>query len=159
MATYQVAYKASTKEAKIQPDGTAPGSGFTDIGSFDHDADLDDGLGIDAGHVYFQHVRDLLYAAGEQNMQAVTITIPAVTINVLPATVTLDISLGQTEDLATTPAPTTARTTLSYVSSDPTKATVSADGRITPVAAGATTVTVTATPGGATDTCVVTVIA
>lgn len=159
MSTYQVAYNATTKVVKVQPTGSTLGTGFTNKGTFDHDNDPDDQLGDEVSHVIFQHVRDLLYKAGVLDMASVKITIPAITVTTLPVTKSLDLSLGQTQILENTVAPANARATLSYVSSDPTKATVDANGKITPKAVGSTTVTVTANPGGATDTCVVTVVA
>lgn len=158
MATYQIAYKASTKEVKIQNSGAALGAGFANIGTFDHDADPDDNLGVDANHVYWHHVRDKLYAQGVLDMQSVTIKVPVVSIDVTPATQTLDISNGDTVQLATAFTPPIARNqALTFVSSDPTKATVDANGKVRPVAAGSATITVTSVDTGVTDTCVVTV--
>ncbi len=82
-------------------------------------------------------------------------------IAVTPATVTLDVSDAETQQLTTIATFTGAGGTedvtnsASYVSSDPTKATVSSTGLITAVAAGSTTVT--ATYAGQSDTCAVTV--
>lgn len=79
-------------------------------------------------------------------------------ISVTPATVTLDISNGETQQLTVTETPTGAHNGYTYSSSDATKATVSSTGLITPVAAGSATITVTAIADGSiTDTCVVTV--
>lgn len=78
-------------------------------------------------------------------------------ISVTPATVTLDISNAETQQLTVATTPVGVANQYTYVSSDPTKATVSSSGLITPVAAGSSTVTVTAVASGDTDTCVVTV--
>lgn len=161
MATYQVVYNSTTKTVKIQPDGSTPGAGFTDIGSFDHDADPEDELGPDINHVYYHHVQDLLYAVGVTDMQSIKIRIPIITITSLPATVSIDLSNAETAQITNTFAPTNARDTrVSYTSSDPTKATVNSTGKITPVAIGTSTITVAALDGsGATDTVAVTVVA
>jgi uncharacterized protein YjdB len=83
---------------------------------------------------------------------------PVSAISITPATVTLDISNGETSQLACTTTPASQGVSLTYVSSDPTKATVSSTGLITPLVAGSTTVTATAVHNNAlTDTCVVTV--
>lgn len=163
MATYQVAYKASDGTVKIQPDGVSAGSGFVDIGSFDHFDDPDDELGHNDNHVLFHHVQDLLYTEeGEQNMQRVSITIPVNSISSLPATQTLDLVEGGTQQIQITNTilPAIAlNTAVTYSSSDPTKATVDANGLVTAVAVGATTITITAADdGGASDTVVITVV-
>ena len=75
-----------------------------------------------------------------------------------PPVLTLDLSNGETEQLTVDDDLGNDRTAqATYVSSDPTKATVSATGLVTPVAAGPTTIT--ATYAGKTDTTSVTVIA
>ena len=156
MTTLQLAYNATTKEAKLQMPGDAPGSGFTDLGDFHHPMPSDE-LGPDLNHVLWHHVRDMLYAAGQQNMQAVKFTYKRVTgIDVTPATVTK--AAAQTQQLTTTFTPAdAANRTLTYVSSDPTKATVNASGLVTAVATGTATITVTSVDGGFKDTCVVTI--
>lgn len=163
MSTYQVAWNATTKVVKIQPDGSTVGAGFTDIGSYDHDDDADDELGIDENHVLYHHVRDLLYEEGVQDMQSVDITIPVISITSLPATDNLDLSEAETVQIINTIVPSNAiNPVITYESSDPTKATVSASGLVTPVAAGESTITVTVTvddESTATDTAVITVVA
>lgn len=79
--------------------------------------------------------------------------VATVSIDVTPATSARTV--GQTQQLAVARTPSTATGTVTYVSSAPGVATVSATGLITAVAAG--TATVTATLDGKTDTCVVTV--
>lgn len=78
-------------------------------------------------------------------------------IEVTPASKTIDLSEGETVQLvvAFTPANASSKD-VTYVSSDPTKATVSATGLVTPVATGTTTITVT-TRNGKTDTSAITV--
>lgn len=76
------------------------------------------------------------------------------------ATMSLDASDVDTEQIVITTTPANENGSYTYVSSDPTKATVSATGLVTAVAAGETTITVTAVHDAAvTDTCVVTVVA
>lgn len=70
---------------------------------------------------------------------------------------TASIAVGATRQLAVTKSPSNAPGTATYVSSDPTKATVNASGLVTGVAAGTTTIT--ATVGSKTATCAVTVTA
>ena len=133
--------------------------GFTSLGAIDHDH-VDDPLGVVDNHVMYHHVRDKLYAAGYLDPSAWTIYIDKVIavdrVNLTPATLT--IAALATSQLTEQVLPSDATVqTVTYVSSDPTKATVSAGGLVTGVAAGTTTITVTTTSGAKTDTCVVTV--
>jgi hypothetical protein len=136
MPTYQVAWNATTRDAKVQNDGDAVGGGYTDIGSFDHFDDADDELGDDGGtgsesHVLFHHVQDLLYAAGVENMQNITITAPKpVGISAVIADDTL--ANDATSQITTTFDPvTTTDKRLTYSSSNTAIATVDADGLVT----------------------------
>lgn len=88
----------------------------------------------------------------------------AASISVTPATDTLDASNVETQQLTTVATyedgettDVSADTRVTYVSSDPTKATVSSTGLITAVLAGSTTITTSY--HGRTDTTVVTVVA
>jgi hypothetical protein len=148
MPTYQVAWNATTRDAKVQNDGDAVGGGYTDIGSFDHHDDADDEQGDDGGtgtenHVYFHHVQELLYQEGVENMQNITITAPKPEgISSVIADDTLTVA--QESQITTTFDPvTTTDKRLTYATSDATKATVSASGLVTGVAAGAATITIT----------------
>ena len=110
----------------------------------------------------YHHVRDKLYAAGYLDPSAWTIHIDKVIavdrVNLTPATLT--IAALATSQLTKQVLPSDATVqTVTYVSSNPAKATVSAGGLVTGVAAGSTTITVTTTSGAKTDTCVVTVTA
>ena len=162
MSTFQVAWNPTTKVVKVQKDGDAPGAGFTDIGSFDHVNDLQDELGIDENHVIYHHVRDLLYKAtpSVQNLQFVEIQYPYLLgISASPAG-PVALANAATQQLTITFDPVTApNRTVSYVSSDPTIATVSSTGLITADAAndGQAIITVTSEEGGHTDTVVVNV--
>jgi hypothetical protein len=147
---FDVFKKDSTREIIVREDGGATPAGFTAFGTFtdtDNDAELP-----------FHYVRDLLFNAGELDPSSWSIKRLATAVDVSPATTTLDLSDGETVQLGVSFTPAQiASPACTYVSSDPTKATVSATGLVTPVAAGATTITVTNTASGKTDTCVVTV--
>lgn len=80
-------------------------------------------------------------------------SIPTISVNVSPATVTL--APGETQQLTTTVLPVNTTDTLSYSSNANGVATVSSSGLITAHADG--TATITATSGNYSDTCVVTV--
>jgi uncharacterized protein YjdB len=159
MPTFQVAWNPTTRVAKIQKDGAAPGAGFTDIGSFDHVNDVDDQLGIDETHVFYHHVRDLLYKAtpSVQDMQRVSITMAYVT-GVTSTPATANLTPAATQQITNTIAPAdAANMDVTYSTSNAAVATVSASGLITAVAAGTATITVTTVDGGYTDTVAVTV--
>lgn len=170
MSVYKVLYNATTKEAKVRlnADGAAAGSGFVNIGTFNHPKGEGEPetLGSEVNHVIFQHVQEMFYLEeGEQNMQAVKIieyrkTIPVTGISTSPATITLDLSNAQTQQITATISPNNATETgVKYFSSDVTKATVSPTGLITPVAVGTATITGRTVDGQFTDTTVVTVVA
>lgn len=161
MSTYQVAYNPTVKKIKIQPDAAALGAGYTDIGSFDHDDDPDDILGIDETHVLFHHVKDLLFRSGVKNMTDNPIYVPVNAVVSLPATDSISLVGVETTQITNTFTPLIARDTrVTYASDDELIATVDADGLVTPVAEGVATITITAADGfGATDTVVVTVTA
>jgi len=79
---------------------------------------------------------------------------------VSPSVATIDVSDATTQQLTAAVYGVLGNPIerdVSWVSSDPTKATVSADGLVTPVAAGSSTIT--GSVGGESDTCVVTVTA
>lgn len=75
MATFKIAFKAATGEAKILASATAIPGGFTNAGTFDHVADVDDNLGVDHNHALWHHVRDAMYKAGVQDMARIKITL------------------------------------------------------------------------------------
>jgi uncharacterized protein YjdB len=162
---YKVGWKASTKEVEIKRNSENLTGGFTSLGTFDHHPGNYDSGNYDDNVVFYHYVRDKLYAIGVLDMQSIKIIADVIvnvtSISVLPATVELDLSAGGTQQLATTFAPTdTSDQRLTYASSDPTKATVSATGLVTAVGVGETTVTVTSRQDPTkTDTCVVTVVA
>lgn len=162
MAIYQVALKLSTKTVTIQAKGDALPSGAVKIGEFKHDAS-DDALGHpdSHNHVFYHHVRDLMYHAGHQNMQAFKIEqdtayVALTNISSTPATVTL--APAATQQITNSFTPNNASNqAVTYSSSNPAKATVSNTGLITAVATGSATITVTTSDGALTDTVVVTI--
>lgn len=166
MTTYKVAYKAATGEAQVLVATASLPTGFVWAGNqFDHDGSTEvpgnDPLDTSENHVLFQHVRDQLYFAGEQNMQRVTISVPA-TVAVTGVTVaptTLNVGVGaNSAALVPTVAPSGASNKgVTYSTSDATKATVNSSGVVHGVAAGTATITVTTVDGAKTATCVVTV--
>ena len=87
-----------------------------------------------------------------------TVTVPVHTVSVSLNKETTSIIVEGTETLVATVLPENATVkTVTWVSSDPTKAIVSNAGLVTALVAGETTITVTTTDGAFTDTCVVTV--
>lgn len=78
-------------------------------------------------------------------------------ISMTPPTATIDVSDGSTQQLTVTSEGVNVTADSEFVSSDPTKATVSASGLVSPVAAGSSTIT--ATYADKTDTTVITVTA
>lgn len=97
-------------------------------------------------------------------------TTQAASIDVLPATASLDLSNGQTQQLAvtatyaavpaSTPVPTqtvTGDSRVTYVSSAPAVCSVSPTGLVTPLSVGTSTITVTF--NGRTDTAAINVVA
>lgn len=163
MPVYKVGWKASTREFEIKRNSENLTGGFVSQGTFTH-TPADNNDGYDANKVFFHFIQDKAYALGITNMQSVKILadviVNAVSISTLPATQELDLSAGGTVQLVTTFTPSdTDDQRLTYVSSDPTKATVSKTGLVTAVGVGETTITVTSRDGAKTDTCVVTVVA
>lgn len=155
---FQVVYKASTKHAIVQVAEADVPATYENIGEFsDDNANT---LGTDP-NVAFHYVRDLLYFENETDMANVNIEFAPQSLSILPATAEIDLSDEETIQLVPTVVPAANYAgTITYVSSDPTKATVDADGLVTPVAAGETTITATASASpDLTDTCVVTVVA
>lgn len=164
MATFKVRWHAASNTAYVLLNADANPAGTTAAGAtFDHGDDPDDNLGDDGtvgteNHAIYHHVQERLYGIGVENMQSVTIAYLPSAIAVYPSAVTLDISNGQTSQITIDKTPSDAWSdAYTFVSADPTKATVSAAGLITPVAAGASVVTVTHTASGKTDTVAVTV--
>lgn len=79
-------------------------------------------------------------------------------VTVAPKTST--VKMGATRNLTATVAPANATNkAVTFASSDPLIATVSASGVVTPVAPGSATITVTTVDGSFKDTCALTVTA
>lgn len=183
MAKYQIAYHLATKTVTVQNLGDGLPAGANKIGEFEH-ADVETSLKdleFDVNHVLFHHVRDALYHTNSRtglavpdalqfpdnitDMAGITVLfdaefIPLTGIALTPAgPATLTVA-APTVQLAVTPTPANATNkTVTYVSSDPTKATVSATGLVTRVANGETTITATSLAGDVTATKVITVTA
>lgn len=158
MSRYQAQYDADAKEVFLQAYGDSSLAGYENIGNFYHDGGGVDALDANsANHTLFHHVQDLLYDEDVLDMQSITIVRKRLTgLSSSPATTTK--AAAATQQITNTFTPTdAANRTVTYVSSDPTKATVSASGLITAVATGSATITVTAEDGGWQDTVVVTV--
>lgn len=161
MATLKISYKASEKKARVQYANDALLAGYSQLGgTFTHD--LSKGpYGPVAIETLYQVARTRLEALGIVNMQFIEINLDEVinvaSITISPSTVTKVV--GQTQQLTInwTPSDSTIKTIASWVSSDPTKATVNATGLVTAVAAGTTTITATTTDGAKTATKLVTV--
>ena len=99
---------------------------------------------------------DLAFNAIPDFVKSPSTYFPAASVSLDPATASKTV--GQTQQLTPTVLPASAvNKKVTYSTSDATKATVSATGLVTAVAAGTATITVTTVDGGFTDTCVVTV--
>ena len=84
--------------------------------------------------------------------------VPVTGVTVAPKT--SSVAMGATRNLVATVAPTNATNkSVTWTSSDPLTATVSASGVVTPVKAGTCTITVTTADGSFTDVCNLTVTA
>jgi len=168
MSTYQVAWHAVDRIATIQPNGDALPAGSVKAGTFKHN-EADDNLGdsvndaVHDNHVFYHHVRDILYKLGVQDMQRLSIIVDNIYVAVVSFTVvppTVSRTVGQTQQITHVWTPSDASNkNVTYTSSDPTKATVSASGLITAVAVGSATITAVAEDGLTSHTCVVTITA
>lgn len=152
---YRINYNRTTNVVRLESDsGAAPaalGGAYQDLGSFKHDEgdntvndDPLPGQKVSESHALYSHVQDALYRLeGEQNMQIQIIYRDRV--RTLGGTATLSVAVGASAPLpATTYVPTnTAEKGLTYVSADPTKATVNDKGVVTGVAVGTSIVTIT----------------
>ena len=179
MANYQIAFHLRTMHAVIQAAGDAVppavgGTNYNVIGTFEH-ADIETALKdleFDVNHVFFQHVRNALYHVSSITGLAVpnTLQFPDNITDMAGLRISTDVGsielgaafsleVGETKQLAPTFTPDGFGDdkVVAYTSSDVTKATVSATGLVTAVAAGSSTIT--ATVGGESDTVVVTVTA
>ena len=150
---YRINYNRTTNVVRLESGVTAPaalGGAYQDLGSFEHN-EVDElnndplpGQKVSESHALYHHVQDALYRLeSEQNMQVQTIYRDRV--RTLGGTATLSVAVGADAPLPTTTfVPTNANEKgLTYVSADPTKATVSDEGVVTGVAAGTSVVTIT----------------
>lgn len=156
MPTLRAVYNPTTHVANVALTGTAVPGGSVAIGNFDHP----DPVYPDSTVIY-HGVRDLLYKRSASNptntapfpenitdMASVKITV--VTMAGLTITApggNLAVAATRQSVVTTTPAGAVDAGGYTYTSSDPTKATVSATGLITGVAAGTTVIEVTSADG------------
>jgi hypothetical protein len=138
---YRINYNRVTNIVRLESGVTAPaaiGGSFQNLGSFEHnevdnlDNDPLPGQKVSESHALYHHVQDALYRLeGEENMQVQIIYRDRV--RAFGGVTTLSLAVGASAPLpVTTFTPTnTGETGLSYVSADPTKATVSAKGVVT----------------------------
>lgn len=165
----QLAWNATTLVATVQAKGDALPAGSVKIGTFGHNVSTDN-LGdnpsgspkLAESHVLYQHVRDLLYTVGQLDMQSVTIQndtdYVALTAFTIVESPTTTVAIAGTRQLTHTFTPSNASNKkLTYSSATPAKATVSATGLITGVAAGTSVITVTSDDGAIVRTTTVTV--
>lgn len=175
MPNYQIAYHPTTRVATIQAKGDALPAGTVKVGEFEH-ADVEavgagkpENYKYDENHVFWHHVRDALYKRKASNPAqtamfpenitdldrvklAVDTVYVALTAIEIGSNVTLTVA-SPTHQIVVTPTPGGASNTkCTFVSSDPTKATVSATGLVTRVANGTAVITATSEDGGFTDT-------
>ena len=175
MADFQVAYHPTTRVATVQAKGDALQAGAVKIGEFEH-TEENDPLGPDVNHVYFHHVRDLLYKRKHANpaqtamfpenitdMDRVTIAVDVAYVALASISIGADAGVtvaAPTHQIVVTPTPANAsNTAVTYVSSNPAVATVDASGLVTRVANGTTNITATSVDGGFTDVKVITATA
>ncbi|QIG68781.1 putative structural Ig-like protein [Rhizobium phage RHph_Y2_6] len=167
MTVFQCAFKATgnTAEVTIQRDNATLPSGATDIGNIIHDADPDNLSGdqdIHDNHVLYQHVQELCYKHGWLDMQNVKIVLAATSISIdqgATGAVTAAAGASHTLQLTATVGPTDAvDKSVTWSTSDATKATVSSTGLVTGVAAGSATITAKpSVDAGVSDTIAITV--
>lgn len=113
-----------------------------------------------SAHDTLANANDEASQANADALEAAARASNPVTAISIQATMNLDLSDVETEQVVITTDPVGNEVQCTYVSSDPTKATVSASGLVTPVAIGTTTITATCVHNPAvSDTCAVTVVA
>lgn len=177
MPDYQIALDLSRlpkRYAVIQMEGDTAPEDHTVVGTFSH-GPLEDTLPKHSvSHVLYHHVQDALYRVRDgktpievgffpdniTDMANVIIsldtTIAVESVTVAPTSAS--IAVGATRQLNPTVMPASATDkTVTYETSDATKATVSASGLVTGVAAGTANITVKTTDGNKTAVCAITV--
>lgn len=168
MPTYRLAYNKETKTVQVAATGTAIPGGSVAIGNIVTPDPVYPG-----STVMWHAIRDVLYKRKASNPAQVAMFPENITdmdhtsITVLKATsidITAaggDLAVGATRQSVVTvlPAGSVDAGGVTYESSDPTKATVSATGLITAVAIGTATITARTADGAFKDTVDITVIA
>ena len=169
---YRVNWHAATRRILLESNANAApaaigGAGMTSLGTFEHDIPDVEDAGLPGmqqfpeNHVVFQHIQDMLYKEGLQDMQSVKIFIDA------PRTITLagaaiSVAVGaDSEPAPVTFSPSTAKETdVTFTSANESIATVNQDGVVPGVSAGSTQIVATLrTDGSKTATRNVTVTA
>lgn len=175
MTTHNIGLSADSKTVYVTIDPEAlPGAATNVLADIEHDAsgaNEDDLVDPAHGenHALYHDVREALYHEDILDMQSISIVkhgaIWGATALIISPVTNLDVSNGDTATLVINydyPDKANAVATNShftYVSSDPTKATVNAAGLVTAVAAGTSTITVTQANSGLSAQIVITVVA
>lgn len=167
----RAAYNNVTKVVNVDLNGVAVPGGSVAIGTFEHP-----NITYPDSVVIYHGVRDLLYKRKHANpaqagafpnnitdMSSIsiqtTLVLPVVPLVSIDSTTPAgNLAVAATRQITTAFTPTNATDKrLTYTSSHPTRATVSASGLVTGVAVGAVTITITG-EGGKTDTVTITVV-
>jgi hypothetical protein len=146
MPYYQIAWNPTTVTAVVQSYGDILPAGSTVLGQFQHDEAGDD-IGPAENHVYYHHVRDVLYHEGIYDMSLVTILkdddyINLMGISIAPETVSIEVGATQQLTIVADPEDATNQEVI-WASGNPAVATVSSGGLVTGVSAGTATITAT----------------
>lgn len=156
MTTHNIGLSADSKTVYVTIDPEAlPVAATNVLADIEHDAsgaNEDDLVDPAHGenHALYHDVREALYHEDILDMQSISIVkhgeLWSATSITIDEVADLDVSNGDTDTLVITYLPNdevATNTHFEFESSDPTKATVSAAGLVTALAAGATTITVT----------------
>lgn len=157
------------KTLRVRPNTENPATGEVLIGTIDHDnVGNEDAVGFKGSHVLYNDVENLCTSVGAGGLPKLVDYANYKILAYRPITavfggpdiaVTAAAGANHTKQLTplVQPTDTSEPTTVTYASSDATKATVSNAGLVTGVAAGTAVITITTTSGGKTDTVTVTV--
>lgn len=162
MADYKLTWKASTYTATVRLAAAATPGDEISAGTFTHvvPAAQKDKLGSGDSHVFYNHVQDLLYKQGVEDMARVKIRLrisekPVTALTLSDNTLTIP-SMGKEQlGVTFTPADATDKR-LAFTTSNPDVALVSQEGHITYVAPGTADIIVQSVDSDVTKVCVVT---